>query len=187
MRLHPLMRFRGYIATCRLNAAGSSLPVNSAGPKSPATPRQLEEDLSRKLALLKPGSEQWNAARFEGERKIGQQLDAIDMRNVPVGFGLNYFGLLIRQQYRQERATFPRGAVSAGARRGRRLFRRNRSAAGAPRHIKRGLWRGSGRRRHSCTTGLCRIYTRFCCRRRNGTRSFSWARKTSMPRTWDMS
>ncbi|HXM43674.1 MAG TPA: di-heme-cytochrome C peroxidase [Bryobacteraceae bacterium] len=62
----------------------------------------LEENLNRELALLKPGSEEWNAAKSAGEVKIGSTLDSIDMRKVPIGFGLNYFGLLIRQQYRKD-------------------------------------------------------------------------------------
>jgi hypothetical protein len=62
----------------------------------------LEEELARKLALLTPNSDAWNAAKREGEQKIRQRLDGIDMRAVPIGFGLNYFGLLIRQQYRKD-------------------------------------------------------------------------------------
>jgi hypothetical protein len=73
----------------------------------------LEEDLNRKLALLKPGSEQWNTRKREGEDQIRRQLDAINMRAVPIGFGLNYFGLLIRQQYRKERGNSAAAAYSA--------------------------------------------------------------------------
>ena len=72
----------------------------------------LEEDLHRKLALLKPGSEQWNTANREGEAEIRRQLDGINMRKVPIGFGLNYFGLLIRQQYRKDPRYVPAAQYS---------------------------------------------------------------------------
>jgi len=62
----------------------------------------LEEHLNRQLALLKPGSEEWTRARSEGEAAITGKLAAIDLHAVPIGFGLNYFGLLIRQQYRTD-------------------------------------------------------------------------------------
>jgi mono/diheme cytochrome c family protein len=69
----------------------------------------LEEHLNRQLALLKPGSEEWTRAKSEGEAAITGKLAAIDLRAVPIGFGLNYFGLLIRQQYRKD----PRFAATA--------------------------------------------------------------------------
>jgi len=62
----------------------------------------LEEDLNRRLALLKAGSDQWSTAKSRGEARIASQLAAVDMRAVPIGFGLNYFGLLIRAQYRKD-------------------------------------------------------------------------------------
>jgi len=62
----------------------------------------LDEDLNRRLALMKPGSAEWSAAKTQGEARIARQLQGIDMRAVPIGFGLNYFGLLIRAQYRKD-------------------------------------------------------------------------------------
>jgi mono/diheme cytochrome c family protein len=61
-----------------------------------------EEHLNRKLALLKPGSEEWLKAKSEGEAEIARQMSMIDMRAVSIGFGLNYLGLLIREQYRKD-------------------------------------------------------------------------------------
>jgi len=62
----------------------------------------LEEHLTRQLGQLKPGSDQWTQARTNGEAQIAAKMNALDMRAVPIGFGLNYYGLLIRQQYRKD-------------------------------------------------------------------------------------
>jgi hypothetical protein len=67
----------------------------------------LEEDLNRRLALLQPGSAEWTAAKSAGDARIERQLSAINMQAVPIGFGLNYFGLLIRQQYRKDPRVAP--------------------------------------------------------------------------------
>jgi hypothetical protein len=51
---------------------------------------------------LKPASDEWNRAKTNGEERIVRQLDRIDAHAVSIGEGLNYFGLLIRQQYRND-------------------------------------------------------------------------------------
>jgi hypothetical protein len=72
----------------------------------------LDEYLNRRLALLQPGTDEWNHAKSAGEAAISRQLEAIDMRSVPIGFGLNYFGLLIREQYRKDPRFVPAARYS---------------------------------------------------------------------------
>ena len=62
----------------------------------------MQEDANRRLALLQPGSDQYLQTKQELEAAIESQLNKIDMRTVPIGFGLNYFGLLVREQYRND-------------------------------------------------------------------------------------
>jgi mono/diheme cytochrome c family protein len=70
----------------------------------------LREQLNRELALLKPGSDERLKAESAGEAAIQQQLAQSDMRQVSIGFGLNYFGLLIREQYRNDPRNPPAAA-----------------------------------------------------------------------------
>jgi hypothetical protein len=62
----------------------------------------LREDLNRRLSTLKPGSDQWKQVQSAGEMEIQKKLADTDMRAVPIGFGLNYFGILIRELYRKD-------------------------------------------------------------------------------------
>jgi len=62
----------------------------------------LREDLNRQLSVLQPGSDAYNKKKADGEATIQQKLAAVNMQRVPIGFGLNYFGLLIRDRYRKD-------------------------------------------------------------------------------------
>ncbi len=62
----------------------------------------LQEDLARKLHGLSKDSTEWSAKKHDGDAAIARHLDQLDARSVTIGEGLNYFGLLIRQQYRSD-------------------------------------------------------------------------------------
>jgi len=62
----------------------------------------LTQDLARRLQGFKKDSDEWNRAKASGEAKIAKTLAQLDAHSVTIGEGLNYFGLLIRQQYRND-------------------------------------------------------------------------------------
>jgi hypothetical protein len=59
----------------------------------------LEEDLARRVSVCTADAERVKA---EGRKTITQKLDALDIKSVSIGAGLNIFGLLIRKQYRED-------------------------------------------------------------------------------------
>jgi hypothetical protein len=62
----------------------------------------LNEDLARRLSVLPKDSDSYSQALTEGQTKVARYLDQLDPRTVTIGEGLNYFGLLIRKQYRND-------------------------------------------------------------------------------------
>jgi hypothetical protein len=48
------------------------------------------------------GTDAWSQAKGKSDANIARALDQIDVRSVTIGEGLNYFGLLIREQYRKD-------------------------------------------------------------------------------------
>lgn len=62
----------------------------------------LREDLARRLQPYAKDANNWQSEKTNGEAAIQSALKKIDVHSVSTGEGLNYFGLLIRQQYRKD-------------------------------------------------------------------------------------